>query len=214
MADLNGTGFPNTGAGSTIGEQRTSTGLSTQIIIKIGKTPVGALQSLSVTQKRALKRITEIGTDGVIEIVPNQATEYDLSVTRIVFDQLRLPEAMSRGFRFIAAQRVPFDIDVIDITGTQANVEVTDTNTDRVIMTYKNCWFTSYETPYQAGEYIITEKADLQCETAYLVQIGTDGTRRSIDYQVDNGGVEKEVNEGRRLGSLDASGLINSLFEE
>lgn len=212
MADfLTGTGFPNTGTNINAGH-RTNSGLSTQIIIKVYNSPVGALQRLSVSQNRPLQRIQEIGTDGVIEIVPNSATTYELTAERIVFDQLRLPESFSRGFRFIAAQRVPFDIDIIDISGTDPNAPTDDSN--KVIMTYKNCWFTRYDTPYAADNYIITETATLYCETAYLTQIGRDGSLRPVDRQYDNGGVEQEVNSGRRLGSMDAAGLINSLFSD
>lgn len=211
MADfLSGTGFPNTGTNINAGH-RTNSGLSTQIIIKVYNNPVGALQQLSVAQNRPLQRISEIGTDGVIEIVPNAATTFELTANRIVFDQLRLPESFSRGFRFIAAQRVPFDIDIIDISGNDPNVP--DDETNQVVMTYKNCWFTRYETPYAADNYIITETATLYCETGYLTSIGRDGSLRPVDRQVDNGGVEAEVNSGKRLGSLDAAGLIQSLFE-
>jgi len=211
MADfLSGTGFPNTGTNVNAGH-RTNSGLSTQIIIKVYNSPVGALQNLSVTQTRGLQRISELGTDGVIEIVPNSATQYELTASRIVFDQLRLPESFSRGFRFIAAQRIPFDIDIIDISGTDPNSPDDDGN--KVVMTYKNCWFTRYETPYAADNYIITESATMWCETAYLVQVGRDGSLRPVDRQVDSAGVEQEVNSGRRLGSLDAAGLISSLFE-
>lgn len=211
MADfLVGSGFPNTGTNINAGH-RTNSGLSTQIIIKVFNSPVGALQRLSVSQNRPLQRISEIGTDGVIEIVPNAATTFELTADRIVFDQLRLPESFSRGFRFIAAQRIPFDIDVIDISGTDPNIPDDDGN--KVVMTYKNCWFTRYETPYAADNYLITESATLYCETGYLVQIGRDGSLRPVDRQVDTAGVEAEVNSGRRLGSLDAAGLIQSLFE-
>lgn len=215
MADfLSGTGFPNTGTNVNAGH-RTNSGLSTQIIIKVYNSPVGALQQLSVAQNRPLQRISEIGTDGVIEIVPNAATTFELTANRIVFDQLRLPESFSRGFRFIAAQRVPFDIDVIDISGTDPNSPSDDSK--KVIMTYKNCWFTRYETPYAADNYIITETASLWCETGYLVQVGRDGPvgskLRPIETQNDNAGIESEVNSGRRLGSLDAAGLVMSMFE-
>lgn len=91
MADFGAT-FPNTGSNINDGH-RTSSGLSTQIIIKVSNNPVGALQQLSVAQNRPLQRIQEIGTDGVIEIVPNSATTFELTANRIVFDQLRLPES-------------------------------------------------------------------------------------------------------------------------
>ncbi len=206
---LSASGFPSTGTNINAGH-RTNSGLSTQIIIKVFNSPVGALQELTASQNRPLTRIKEIGTDGNIEIVPSSATDFSLSVRRIVFDQLRLPESFSRGFRFINSQRIPFDIDIIDVSGTEPNVSDDDGN--KVIMTYKNCWFTRYDTPYSADNYIITETAEIWCETAYAVQLGRDGSLRPVERQVDSGGVEAEVNSGRRLGSMDAAGLLNSLF--
>lgn len=217
MADfLQDVGFPNTQSNIEAGN-RTNTGLSTQIIIKVSNDPVGALQNLSVSQNRRLQRVVEVGTDGVIEIIPNAATEYELSATRVVFDQLRLPEAFSRGFRFIAAQRIPFDIDIIDISGADPNANKAGTDENKTIMTYKNCWFTRYDTPYQADNYVVTETATMWCETAYLSQVGRDGpansSLRRIQVQTDGAGVEAEVNSGRRRGALDAAGIVMSLFE-
>lgn len=206
------------------GSPRTASTLSTQIIIKVGNNPVGALQRLSVTQNRSLQRIQEIGTDGVIEIVPNSATQYELRVERVVFDLLRLPEAFSRGFRFIAAQRVPFDIEVFDISNANENARLGDdpgSDANVVGMTYKNCWFNSYETPFAADNYVITESANIWCETAFVgsglgqgENIPASGGLRGIEAQVDGGGVEQEVNSGARIGSLSASGLVNSFFAD
>jgi len=138
--------FPNTGSilDRVTGQASTNSGLSTQIIIKVNNVPVGALQRLSVSQSRNLERIKEIGTDGVIEIVPNQATNFELTADRVVFDQLRLPESLSRGFRFINAQRVPFDIDVFDISSVNPPAAAATNSNGVVVMTYKNCWFTRY----------------------------------------------------------------------
>lgn len=205
---------PNTGTNINAGN-RTNSSLSTQIIIKCNNEPVGAIQTLTVAQNRPLQRIQEIGTDGVIEIVPNGATTFELTAGRIVFDQLRLPEAFSRGFRFINAQRIPFDIDIIDISGNEPGISNDDTNS--TVMTYKNCWFQRYETPYAAENYLITETATLWCETAYLVRSGRSGplgsSLRPINTQSDAAGIESEVNSGKRRGALDAAGLIMSLFE-
>lgn len=205
------------------GSPRTASTLSTQIIIKVGNNPVGALQRLNVTQNRQLQRIQEIGTDGIIEIVPNQATTYELRVERIVFDLLRLPEAFSRGFRFIASQRVPFDIEVFDITNADENARLGEdpaSDANVVTMTYKNCWFQSYETPYAADNYLITETANIWAESAFIgsglgqgQDIPAGGGLRGIEAQTDGGGVEREVNTGGRLGSLSAAGLVNSFFE-
>jgi hypothetical protein len=93
--------YPTTG--STLNSS-ISTGLSTQIIIKVGTETIGAVQRLQVTQTRNLERIKEVGLDGILEIVPRQPTEFEARVTRIVFDRLRLPEAFARGFINIKAQ--------------------------------------------------------------------------------------------------------------
>lgn len=210
---------PNTG--SLLNEGRTNSGLSTQIIIKINNVPVGALQELTVRQNRGLYRVPEIGTDGFIEIVPNSGTTYELSARRVVFDQLRLPESFSRGFRFIAAQRIAFDIDVFDIssvTVNPANADPSDSN-GTVVMTYKNCWFNTYETPYAADNYLITESATIWAETAFIsnlsntTTIPNGGGKRGIIAETDAEGIEVSVNHGGRRGSLDASGLFNSLFD-
>jgi hypothetical protein len=93
--------------------------LSTQIVIQAADAlgemhTVGAIQTLTPTESRSLTRISEVGTDGVLEIVPTSAFTIELSVTRLVFDYRRLPAAFGRGFRHIHAQRIPFDIVVID----------------------------------------------------------------------------------------------------
>lgn len=196
---------PNTG--TELGQGRTNSGLSTQIIIKIDGNAVGAIQELTVSQDRSLAEVGEVGTDGLIEVVPNGPTKYSIRVSRMVFDQMRLPEAFSRAFRFIAAQRVPFDIDVIDRTA----------GGEPVVMTYKNCWFSRMETPYRQNDYLITESADLKCETAYISS-GTPTNARGIGpnetmYSGDPLGVERSVNTGGRRGSLDAANLFADLYK-
>lgn len=192
----------------------TSTGLSTQIIIMVNDNPVGALQSLSVSQRRGLARVRELGTDGVIEIIPNAPTEFDLRASRVVFDQLRLPEAFSRGFRMINAQRIPFTIKVFDIGKTSANAEIKEDTSNIVVMTYEGCWFTSYETPYNVDNYVITETADIWAETGYVSEGATGLSARSLmGFETDSDGVETSVNEGERRGSLDVGGLFDAVFD-
>lgn len=207
--------FPNTG--TLFQEQRTNSGLSTQIIIKVNDEPVGALQRISVSQNRPLKQISEVGTDGLIEIVPQGATTFTLDVERMVFDQLRLPEAFSRGFRFINAQRNPFDIEIFDLSSVDPSGAAPTSSNGLVVMTFKNCWFASYSTPYQAGDYTIAESAQIQAETAFVSNLEAsqsifDTSRRGLAPQTDEAGIEDATNLGGRRGALDASGLINSLF--
>lgn len=217
--------FPNTG--SLVGGHAASgsdqvnavnTTLSTQIIIKVDDTPVGALQTLSVAQNRPLDRLKEIGTDGTIEIVPIGATTFELSAGRLVFDQLRLPEAFKRGFRFINAQRLPFDILVVDFSSTGPNADLDGIG--HVAMTYRNCWFQNYTTPYNADNYLITETATIWAETAFVSYptepgdnaIPNGGGLRGVQPETDGAGIEAATNWGQRRGAIDGSGLIKSVF--
>jgi len=206
--------YPNTG--TLFDGQRTNSGLSTQIIVKVNNTAVGALQNFTVNQARPLKRINEIGTDGNIEIVPQSSPTYDLNITRIVFDQLRVSEAFSRAFRFIGAQRIPFDIEVFDMQATPVD---DPSGSNLVVMTFKNCWFTSMSTPYGVDDYTVLETATIWAETAFvsnpgiaLNENGIPDNRRGLIPQVAQEGIENSTNTGNRRGSLDAAGILNSLF--
>lgn len=205
--------FPNTGSqiDRSSDQGQTTSGLSTQIIIKVDGVAVGAIQSLKVNQNRPLKALSEVGTDGIIEIVPNGATTFKLDADRIVFDNLRLPEAFKRGFRFINSQRLPFDIDIYDIGNTAPAANVEESGDGVVVMTFKNCWFGSMSTSYNSGDYTITESAGIEAETGYISS-GSPESLRSIEAQTDSAGIEGAVNNGQRRGSLDVSGLLNSIF--
>lgn len=214
--------FPNTestilrGLGDSE-EGRTSTGLSTQIIIKVNNIPVGALQNLNVNQARPLIDVKEVGTDGIIEIVPNGATTFELSATRVVFDQLRLPEAFARSFRFINAQRIPFDIDIFDINNADEQNAAVDAGASGIIvMKYVNCWFSNYTTPYTSETYLISETATIRAETGYVSSGGSPppNLRGELFAQQDNGGIESAANTGSRRGGVDAAGLLNAIFPE
>ena len=173
--------YPKTGS---ILDSTTRTALSTQILIMVGNEPVGAVQTFSESQSRSAKRITEIGTDGTIEIVPESAATFTLRIDRIVYDGLSVTEAFSRGFRNIQAQRIPFDIVVID--------QYTGVNDDAVITTYENCWFTSIEKAYNTDNYIITENVGVEVENirtlrggeAVALSQGVGGSRQ-IPVQLD-----------------------------
>ena len=52
------------------GSNRTGTGISTNIVIKVNNQTVGAVQNLSIREERQIKMIDELGTDGHIDSVP------------------------------------------------------------------------------------------------------------------------------------------------
>lgn len=198
--------YPKTGS---ILDSTTRTALSTQILVLVNNEPVGAIQSFSESQSRGVKRVVELGTDGTIEAVPESAAKISVKATRIVFDGLSITEAFLRGFRNIQAQRIPFDIVVID--------QYTGTDNDAVITTYQNCWFTSLSKTYNAETFVISEDADIEVENirtirggeAVALSQGTGGGRQ-VPVQIDS--VELSADSGGRRGSLDFPGLISAAF--
>ena len=52
------------------GKNKTSTSISTHMVIMVNNTPVGAIQELSINEKRSVQQIDEVGTDGHIDSVP------------------------------------------------------------------------------------------------------------------------------------------------
>lgn len=211
--------YPATGSRLT---SSISTGLSTQILIQVpmsdgSQLAVGAVKELTEKQTRGLARIVEVGTDQVIEIVPNKATEFSVSLTRTVFDGLSLPEAFGRGFRNIQAQRSPFNIQVIDVSGAIVDAAGVAGKDTTVITTYHNCWFNSTTTPIRAEDYIIVQSAEVWCEFisstrssngVALSQAAGGGRSILTPSQVDP--IEIASDAGRRGGSLDFGGIIRA----
>jgi len=193
---------------------KTRTALSTQIVVYVNNQPVGAIQTFQERQTRSIKRIYEVGTDGTVEAVPQSPATVELTVNRIVFDGLSLPEAMARGFRNIHAQRIPFDIVVIDrFTGTEEEG-------GSIVTTYHNCWFASLGRSYTVNDYTITEDASITVESisterngapvASSQGVGGGRDLGSEGRQID--AIEQAADYGTYRGSLDFPGLIKAAF--
>ena len=211
--------YPNTG---TTLSSNIATGLSTQIVIQVelpngGVIDVGAVKSITEEQTRQLARITEIGTDGVIEIVPNRATEFSLNLERTVFDGLSLTEAFGRGFRNIQSQRFPFNLQMIDVSGGAVDSNGVVDKNSVVITTYSNCWFTRTSTPFRTDDYVIMQSANVWCEGIFssragkpvaMSQAASGGRSVLTANQIDP--IEGAADSRHRLGSLDFGGLIRS----
>lgn len=175
-------------------------GLSTQIVVKINETTVGAIQEITINQTRDIVRWEEIGTNGIVDSHPRHAAQVNISVNRLVFDQLRLPESFSRGFINIQSQRFPFNIDILDRSS--------GVNELTVVHSYHSCWFNSYSTPYRSSDYLITESANIFCENATSMQNGIPvpfGGTRGIPVEYDN--IERNTDYIGKRGYFDSSGL-------
>jgi hypothetical protein len=207
--------YPSTGTlfdSATVEGAKTRTGLSTQVVITVNGEPVGAVQSFQESQRKQNAKIREVGTDGTVEIVPQSATDFSLTVRRMVFDGLSLPESMSRGFRNIHSQRIPFDIVVID--------RFTGTGNDAVVTTYHNCWFNSLGKTYSSDNYTITEDASLDVEymsvrragEAVALSQGVNGAREVAGRQTDAVELAADAGNAGRRGVLDFPGLISAAY--
>jgi len=201
--------YPSTGSSL---DSTTKSSLSTQIIIMVNNEPVGAVQSFQESQSRSNKQIQEVGTDGIIEIVPNTAAKVTLTINRIYFDGLSLPEAFSRGFRNLQAQRISFDIVVID--------QFTGTGNDAIITTYHDCWFNNLSITYSATDYVIAQNANV--DVTYISSIrggeaialsqGVGGARQIAGVQIDSVESAADSGAGGRRGALDFHGLISAAY--
>ena len=189
-------------SGSTLNPS-ISAGLSTSIIVKVGQTTVGAIQSLTIDQSRDMNVFSEIGTDGVVEICPKGNTMIDVQIERLVFDQLRITEAFGRGFANIQAQRYPFDIQIIDTS-------VSSAEGDAVVTTLHGCWFNKNNVVYNTSSFLITERASVKCEYATTTRQGVSsvfGGIRGISFDYDT--VERATDTAGRRGRLDSAGFTN-----
>jgi hypothetical protein len=220
---------PNTGSTLTLpnGINKTSTALSTNIIILVNNTAVGAVQSLAISERRSLKMIDEVGTDGHVDSVPNQSTNITGTCQRIRFDRLRITEAFSRGFLHVASQVYPFDIVILDKQKRDQGSQISTV--------IKNVWISGLDYTYQVSDWVITDSMTWEAERIFSVLNGGSspisggvpaavGGERGIQHMgagpngilnlVNGDGIINveqlaDTGSGGRGGSLDASGLID-----
>lgn len=198
-------------------------GLSTQIIIKVQEFSVGAIQEITVNQNRTLKRYNEVGTDGVVEIIPTSPTAVNVSIRRIVFDGMSLPESFGRVFSNIQAQRIPFNIDLYQTQYAEdvfeATPGITTPNIDigpsvrrrtgmPLVKRIHNCWFARLSTPYNANNFIISETAEIQAEyiTTFMPAL-SQSLRQPWAQGAAVDTIEREIDTTGRRASLSSVSL-------
>jgi len=203
--------YPQTGSslGGPTGQNNTNTAIATNIVIMVGPNMVGAVQTLTVTEDRALEFINEVGTDGHIDGVPKSSTNITGTCTRIRFDRMRIAEAFSRGYLHVSAQRVPFDIQIIDNWNGDGN--------NALITTIKSVWIKSLASTYSATDWVITDTMNWEAEAIYTTlsngnaALGSQGSGgRNIPLAIDS--IERSADAGGRRGALDAPGLLKAFL--
>lgn len=211
------TGYPQTGSiitGPGGAYNTTDTAISTNILIAVrtptGYQPVGAVQSMAISEKRSIKMIDEVGTDGHIDSVPNQSTNITGTCQRVRFQKLRVAEAFDRGFLHVAAQVYPFDIVIFDKQKFAVNAQVTTI--------IKNVWINGIDYTYQVSDWVITDSMAWEAEQIYsqvnggpAATGGQDNLLKPFGGSNNPSWIESQTDMGAngRRGSLDAAGLID-----
>lgn len=217
---------PNTGSTLNLnnGVNKTSTALSTNIVILVNNTAVGAIQSIRITEARSIKTVAEIGTDGFIDSAPQASTNITGDCTRIRFDRLRIAEAFGRGFIHAASQVYPFDIVILDKQKRD--------KANQISTVIKNVWINNINYSYSATDWVISESMNFTAETIYSTLIGGGSSVPSVAVGGERGilhfgggkngvgtilmgdganNIEQLVDTGSsaRRGSMDAAGIID-----
>ena len=190
------------------GLNKTSTSISTHMIIMVNDKPVGAIKTLSIQESRDVKMIDEVGTDGHIDSVPTRSTNITGSCERIRFDRQRIAEAFGRSFIHVSSQAYPFDIVIMDRQKFDASNHITTV--------IKNVWIKNISYAYNSDDWIITDKMDWEAEAIYSFingnkSVAQGGERAEVFGYGGEEWIERKTDTGRegRRGSLDASGLID-----
>lgn len=206
----------NTGSTLTLpsGKNKTSTGLSTHIVIMVNGQVVGAIQSLQITEQRPVKQIVEVGSDGSIDSTPSASTIFTGTCTRVRYDRLRLSEAFGRAWIHVASQAYPFDIVILDKQKRD--------NGSQISTVIKNVWFTNLQWSVTSTEWVVSETAQFVAERVYstlnngstpVAQGGEIGIKHTPSISGGNGTINIEqladTGSGGRGGSLDFGGLID-----
>ena len=191
---------------------RTGTHLSTNIVIAVNGRAIAAVKTLQVTEQRSIQPINEIGTDGHIDSASNQSTNITGSAARTRFDRRRVAEAFDRGFVHVAAQRIPFDIEIHDLFAGEADSD------DMIVTTVRNVWISQVEVTYNAEDFVIVENMTWTGESIDSVTGGgqnvVGNTHNGSGDPVIINPFEAEADRGQFRGALDAAGLINAFDGE
>jgi hypothetical protein len=203
------------------GKNKTSVALSTNIVVMVHNTVVGAIKTLQINEKRAIQMIDEVGTDGHVDSAPKSSTEISGTCTRIRLDRLRIAEAFGRGYTHVCAQVYPFDIVILDKQKAEKKNQITTV--------IQNVWMNGIDYTYSSDDWIISDTMSWQAERIYSFLTGSNkpvavGGELGIQHMGNNPNgnltivsgdgitnIEQLADTGYagRGGSMDAAGLID-----
>jgi hypothetical protein len=198
------------------GTNGTFTALSTNLILSVGSTPVGAVQTVQITESRTIKQIDELGYDGHVDSAPSASSNVRGTLERIRYDGMRLATAMGRDFIHIKSQRYPFNLTIIDQWNGNA-LNPTD-NSASIITTIQNIWFEEISYNYTVSDWIIVDRASFVAETIYSTLGASNpasfGGIRSIPLSTNSptGTIEIAADTGQLRGAMSSPGLISAFL--
>lgn len=198
--------YPTTG--STLTANSTNVSLSTMIVIKVGDNAVGAVQRLNIDERRSIKMINEVGTDGHIDSAPDKSTDISGTCERIRFDRMRVSEAFGRGFLHVKSQRVPFDIHIID------TMNGGEESGSAVVTVIRDVWISQISYGYQAENWIISDSMTWVAEDifSFVASPGKSAAQQGLRglTNVPWDVYEVAADVGARRGAMDAPGILSA----
>ena len=192
------------------GNNRTGTHLSTNIVVKVDNYIVGAIQSMNITEARDVKMIDEVGTDGHIDSAPTKSTDITGDCERVRFDRQRIAESFARGFVHVAAQRIPFDIEIHD------SFHDLDPN-NSIITTLKNVWITQISYSYTVNDWVVSDKMNFKAESIHSILANNNvvtGVANGQEGNIVLNQFEQEADRGVFRGAMDAAGVLNAFLQD
>jgi hypothetical protein len=152
---------------------------STNINVKSNGMRVGFIQSLTPSENRDIVKVQELGTEGVVQSVPQNTDGGQLQVERLavynadLFNSLGLTDSGkftnrsgstsgttgSNPFKTLKHQRVPLEI-VVETTLPPNSHD--GSGGEKYKETYVDCWLSSYQKTVSADQITVSEQATIQ----------------------------------------------------
>ncbi len=169
---------------------------STNIQVFCNNMRIGFVQSFNPSERRAITKVQELGTEGVVQSVPGNTDGGTISMSRfavynaMLFNALGMtptgqftqfdqhiyeaankyqPDSNTLGnpFKTLKDQRVPLELQV-------KTVMPDDQNTTYYIETYIDCWVQQYSRTMQSNVITVTEQATISYADVYASKASVD----------------------------------------